>query len=410
MESRRSFLIGGATLAAGAASAGVVPPAMAAEAAPAAKDTFIPSAPYTTGSAERSIEIINLFDLEPEAEKIVPKPQFSYISSGSGDEWTKRENIRAFYDRQILPRYLAGVGEPDISVELLGAKLETPVFVAPVAAHGLAHVSAEKGTAKGAADAGALFTIPTLANFTIEEVQAASPSGPKWFQLYFMKDMGANRELLQRAKALGAKAVVFCVDLEWAGNRESDKRTGFAFPPELGFPNIPNAPGGLTLAELFSRYFHRQLTFDHIEFIAKESGLPVVVKGMLTPDNSKEVLKRGASVIWVSNHGGRQLDTTPASIVVLPGIVDAVGPDVPVVLDSGVRRGVHVFQALALGAKAVAVGRPAMYSLALGGAPGVMSMFGALNKELKLAMKLAGTASIKDVNKGYVTELNKRET
>jgi len=157
------------------------------------------------------------------------------------------------------------------------------------------------------------------------------------------------------------------------------------------------------------RYFNRQLTFDHIEFIAKESGLPVVIKGMLTPDNSKEVLKRGASMIWVSNHGGRQLDTTPASIVALPGIVDAVGPDVPVIMDSGVRRGVHVFQALALGAKAVAVGRPAMYSLALGGAPGVTSMFDALKRELKLTMKLAGTASIKDINKSYVTGLNKRE-
>jgi lactate oxidase len=353
------------------------------------------------GTAERSLDLVNLYDLEVEAEEIIPKAPFGYIRSGSGDEWTLRENVRAFDDRQILPRYLSGAGVPNTEVEIFGSKLGIPMFVPPAAAHGLAHVSAEKGSAKGAGDAGALFMAQTLANTPLEDNAKANP-GPKWFQLYFMNDQGINRELIQRAKAAGCTAMVFTVDLEWPGNREADKRNGFVFPLSLTFPNIPNAPVGANLADL-GDIFDKDLTFANIEFIAKESGLPVIVKGLLTPENAKECVARGAAGIQVSNHGGRQLDTVPASIAALPGIVDAVGPDVPVLLDSGVRRGVQVFKALALGARAVGVGRPTLYSLALGGAPGVKSMFDTLNSELQLAMKLAGCGSIKDITRKFVT-------
>lgn len=263
------------------------------------------------------------------------------------------------------------------------------------------HATAEIGSAQGAAAAGALFCAQTLANARLEDIGKAS-RGPKWFQLYFTKDMGINRELIAKAKAIGCTAIVFTVDLEWAGNREADKRNGFVFPESLPFPNIPNAPVGVSLAELF-QIFKRNLTFSDIDFIARESRLPVIVKGILTPENAKECVAHGAAAIQVSNHGGRQLDTVPAAITALPGIVDAVGSNVPVLLDGGVRRGVHVFQALALGARAVGVGRPALYSLALGGAPGVKSMFDVLKAELQLAMKLAGCASIKDINRTFVT-------
>jgi lactate oxidase len=196
--------------------------------------------------------------------------------------------------------------------------------------------------------------------------------------------------------------MVFTVDLEWPGNREADKRNGFVFPAALTFPNIPNAPVGASLAQI-GDIFKRDLTFADMEFIAKESGLPVIVKGLLMPDNAKECVTRGAAAIQVSNHGGRQLDTVPASIVALPGIVEALGPNVPVLLDGGVRRGVHVFKALALGARAVGVGRPTLYSLALGGSPGVKSMFDTLKAELQLAMKLAGCASIQDITRKFVS-------
>ncbi|MEM7776719.1 MAG: lactate oxidase [Pseudomonadota bacterium] len=390
MLSRRSFL------ATSAVTAGMLPfvSSSASAQTPAA-------AAYSAGTAERSLDIINLHDLEVEARKVIPRPQFGYIRSGAGDEWTLKENTRAFNDRQILPRYLAGIQQPDTSTKLLGDKTDIPVFIPPMAAHGLAHATAEKGTAKGAADAGALFTAQTLANVTLEEIAKAG-DGPKWFQLYFAKDPGINRELIQRAKAMGATAIVFTVDLEWAGNREEDKRTGFVYPPSLSFPNLAGAPKGATLAELFT-IFKRELTFSDLEFIANESGLPVIVKGIQSPDNAVAAVNHGAAAIQVSNHGGRQLDTVPAAIKSLPWIVEAVGSKVPVFIDGGIRRGVHVFQALALGASGVAVGRPILYGLALGGAQGVTSVLNALRTELELSMKLAGTPTIADITRKFVT-------
>lgn len=377
------------------------PPARPAAPAP-------PPQPYVAASAERKLDIINLYDLEKEAEKVIPEGPFGYIASGSGDEWTLKENTRSFEDVQILPRQLAGVTMPDLSTTLLGSKVGTPIFVPPMAAHGLAHVSAEKGTARGAAEVangGALFCTQTLANTPLEEIAKAG-SGPKWFQLYYSSDPGVNRELIQRAKATGNTAIVFTVDLEWPGNRETDLRTGFAFPATLPFPNLPTAKPGSNLAEL-SVVFKKNLDFSDIEFIRTESGLPVIVKGILTPENARECVKHGASAIQVSNHGGRQLDGVPASFAALPGIVEAVGGEadggVPVYMDGGVRRGTHVFKALAMGASAVAIGRPILYGLSLGGWQGVKSVFDIINNELQLTMKLAGCANIEEITRKYVT-------
>ncbi|SMR83840.1 MULTISPECIES: lactate oxidase [Stenotrophomonas] len=399
MTTRREVLVGTLAAAASASLLSHSPNALAAGAGAAAA---APSnaARYQAGTAERKLDIINLYDLEEDARKLIPKPQFGYISSGSGDEWTLRENVRAFDDVQILPHYLAGVDQPDISTTLLGSKVDTPIFIPPMAAHGLAHVNAEKDTAKGAADAGALFTAQTLANVSLADIGKAS-KGPKWFQLYYTKDQGVNRELIRQAKAMGATAIVFTVDLEWAGNREADRRNGFVFPSDLPFPNVPGAPKGATLAELFT-VFKRNLTFEDLEFIARESGLPVVVKGIQSADNAREAIARGAAAIQVSNHGGRQLDTVPAAITSLPIVVEAVQGKVPVYLDGGIRRGVHVFKALAMGADAVAVGRPVLYGLALGGAAGVTSVLETLKTELRLAMKLAGTAKISDISRKYI--------
>jgi lactate oxidase len=360
--------------------------------------------PYAAGSVDRRLDIINLYDLEAEAQKIIPNGPFGYIAGGSGDEWTLRENTRSFDDVQILPRQLAGVTNPDISTTLLGAKVASPIFIPPMAAHGLAHVSAEKGTARGATEAGVLFCTQTLANTPLEEIAKAG-RGPKWFQLYYSKDAGVNRELIARAKATGHTAIVFTVDLEWPGNREGDLRTGFVFPESLPFPNLPNAKPGVTLAEL-TTVFKRNLDFSDIEFIRKESGLPVIVKGILTPQNAKECVKHGASAIQVSNHGGRQLDGVPAAFKALRGIVEAVGEvdkGVPVYMDGGVRRGTHVFRALAMGASAVAIGRPTLYGLSLGGWQGVKSVFDVIHEELRLTMKLAGCARLDEVTRAFVT-------
>lgn len=327
MVTRRDVMVGGLTLAAaGTLASAAVTAAGSAQgqggASASAAGAASATGAYQAGTAEKKLDIISVYDLEAQAEELIPRPQFGYISSGSGDEWTLRENVRAFDDHQILPRYLAGVVEPDTRTELLGSKVKTPIFIPPMAAHGLAHQRGELDTAKGAADAGALFTAQTLANYSLAEIGKAG-NGPKWFQLYFTKDMGMNRELIARAKDMGATAIVFTVDLEWAGNREADKRNGFTFPASLPFPNIPGAPAGATLAELFT-IFKRDLDFTDLDFIAKESGLPVVVKGIQSVDNAIACLDHGADAIQVSNHGGRQLDTVPAAITSLPEIVKAV--------------------------------------------------------------------------------------
>lgn len=402
--SRRKFVGTAFGASALAMMTGGLPTRALAQTAPGKPAQAPQPKPYVAGSSERKLDIINLYDLEAEARKVIPEGPFGYISSGAGDEWTLRENTRSFDDVQILPRQLAGVGMPDISTTLLGTRVGSSIFIPPMAAHGLAHASAEIGTARGAAEAGVLFCTQTLANTPLEEIAKAG-AGPKWFQLYYNKDAGVNRELIARAKAAGNTAIVFTVDLEWPGNREADLRTGFAFPETLLFPNMPTAKPGVKLAEL-SAGFKRELDFSDIEFIRNESGLPVIVKGILTPENAKECIKHGASAIQVSNHGGRQLDGVPAAFAALRGIVEAVGEgknSVPVFLDGGVRRGTHVFRALAMGASAVAVGRPTLYGLSLGGSQGVKSVFDLINQELRLTMKLAGCARIEDVTRTFVT-------
>ena len=354
------------------------------------------SEPFSAPTTEKDIEILNLLELEDQARKVISKGPFGYISGGSGDELTLRENIAGFDDHMIVPRYLTGLDEPDISTELLGVKVDAPIFCPPMAAHGLAHVTAEAGSARGWGDGGCLYTMTTLSTLPIEEVVAASQNGPKWFQLYFAKDPGVNRELISRAKAAGATAIVFAVDLERPGNREADMRNNFHFPSSLGFPNVPGVRPGESLAEIMQVFKHG-LEWDDLAFIREASGLPVIVKGLLSPADAREALDHGAAAIGVSNHGGRQLDNVPGSIVALPRIAESVDGRIPIFLDGGVRRGVHVLEALALGASAVGVGRPTLYSLALGGWRGVHAMVEALKREFALAMKLSGVAKVSDI-------------
>jgi lactate oxidase len=354
------------------------------------------SEPFSAPATEKDIEILNLLELENQARKVISKGPFGYISGGSGDELTLRENIAGFDDYMIVPRYLTGLDEPDISTELLGVKVDAPFFCPPMAAHGLAHVTAEAGSARGWGDGGCLYTMTTLSTLPVEEVAAASQKGPKWFQLYFAKDPGVNRELIARAKAAGATAIVFAVDLERPGNREADMRNNFHFPSSLGFPNVPGVRPGESLAEIMQVFKHG-LEWDDLAFIREASGLPVIVKGLLSPADAREALDHGAAAIGVSNHGGRQLDNVPGSIVALPRIAEAVNGRIPIFLDGGIRRGVHVLEALALGASAVGVGRPTLYSLALGGWRGVHAMVEALKREFALAMKLSGVAKVSDI-------------
>ncbi|MDO5611217.1 MAG: alpha-hydroxy-acid oxidizing protein [Pseudomonadota bacterium] len=351
-------------------------------------------ASYKVGSQVVTPELFDLIRIEEQAKAILPQGGFGYIAGGAGDEWTMRENRSAFERRQIMPRVLTGHDQIDMRTSILGIDLASPVIICPMGGQGLAHATAEAGMALGAAEAGSLMTLSTVSTMSMEQVAAAS-NGPKWFQLYLMQDAGVNRSLIQRAKAAGYKAIVITTDTTATGNREADAINHFRFP--LPFGNLSSGTGGDIHA--LNSAFASKIGPRDIEFVARESGLPVIVKGISHPADAQAAIRAGAAAIQISNHGGRQLDGSPATFTVLPEVAKAVNGRVPIILDSGIRRGQDVFRALASGADVVGLGRPAYYGLALGGYKGVQAALDLLNKELKMVMQLAGTASVNDIKR-----------
>lgn len=350
---------------------------------------------YAAPTEIKAIDFINLRELEPAAQKVIPPGGFGYISSAAGDEWTKRENEAAFKRITIAPRYLAGYNDADRSTTLLGTKISMPIVLSPMGAHGMAHATAEAGSAKGTDAAGTLYVAATPSNLSLEEIALAS-SGPKWFQLYMPADRGVAAELLRRAKAAGYRAIVFTIDTVVASNRETDRRNRFRSPlPAGNFTGQSGAYG--------AQPFKRDLGWDDVEFIRKTTGLPVLLKGVMTPELAVAAVEHGCAGVQVSNHGGRQLDDVSATIAVLPRIAEAVRGRATILIDGGVRRGQDVFKALALGANAVAIGRPLMYGLALGGWMGVQAVFQHLDAELEMTMRLAGARTIAEISQRYLT-------
>ena len=349
---------------------------------------------YAAPTEIKKIEIFNLRELEGLAQKVIPAGGFGYISSAAGDEWTKRENEAAYKRLTIVPRYLSGYKDANMTTTLLGAKIAMPIITSVMGGHGMAHVTAEAGTAKGTDAAGTLFTAPSQSTLTMEEIAKASP-GPKWFQIYMPDDQGEAKELLQRAKAAGYLAIVLTIDGVISSNRETDRRNHFVSPLPQG--NFPEPRSGNR------RPFKPNLGWDDVAFIQQVTGLPVILKGVLSPEFAVMAVDHGCAGIQVSNHGGRNLDDVPASITVLPLIADAVGGRLAIVIDGGIRRGQDVFKALALGANAVAIARPIMYGLGLGGWMGVQVVLEHLKGELEMTMRLAGAKSIGEITKHYLT-------
>jgi L-lactate oxidase len=350
---------------------------------------------YAAPTEVKAIEIINLRDLEAAAQKVIPPGGFGYISSAAGDEWTKRENEAAFKRVTIAPRYLSGYAEADRSTTLLGAKLATPIALSPMAAHAMAHATAEAGSAKGTWAAGALYIAGSLSTIPLEEIAQADP-GPKWFQIYLPANRGTAREILLRAKAAGYLAIVLTIDTVVGSNRETDRRNHFRWMQPPG--NYPGVNGGYAQSPV-----KRDLDWDDVKFIQKTTGLPVLLKGVMTPELAVAAVEHGCAGFQVSNHGGRQLDDVPATFTVLPRIAEAVRGRAVIILDGGVRRGQDVFKALASGANAVAIGRPALYGLALGGWMGVRAVFQHLDGELEMTMRLAGARTISEISKSYLS-------
>jgi L-lactate oxidase len=362
---------------------------------------------YEQSDREEKLDIINLNELEAQAKAIIPKGGFGYISGGSEDEWTLRENTNAFEHAQIVPRALTDMDDPETDTTVFGLNLKTPIMMAPTAAQGLAHAKGEVDTAKGVAAAGALMAQSTYSSTSIADTAAAGNGAPQFFQLYMSKDWDFNNHLLDQAKAAGVKAIILTVDATVDGYREADLRNKFQFPiPMANLTEYSEGDGsGKGIAEIYAAAAQKISAAD-VKRIADYTDLPVIVKGIQSPEDALFAIGAGAKGIYVSNHGGRQLNGGPASFDVLADVAKAVDHRVPIIFDSGVRRGSHVFKALASGADLVAMGRPVIYGLALGGAQGVQSVFEELNGELKIDMQLAGTKTIEDVKKAKLLHIH----
>lgn len=338
---------------------------------------------------------ITVAEYEPPARAAMEHGAWDYYAGGAGDEITLAD-ARAAWDRlRLRPRVLADVATRDLSTTAFGRQLAHPVIVAPMAAHDLAHPEAERASARGAAAAGALLTLSTISSVPMEEVAAAAPDAPRWFQLYAPADRDACRALVERAVAAGFEAVAVTVDLPLPGNRERDRRNAFVL--HLGAHLPEDQPVDETgLIELPT------LTWDDLAWLRSVCPLPLIAKGVLRADDAVRAIEAGVDGIWVSNHGGRQLDTSVAGIDALPEIAAAVGDRALLVVDGGVRRGIDVLKGLALGADLVAVGRPVLWGLAVGGADGVRHVVEILRDELSLAMALAGCRAIGDITPDLV--------
>lgn len=353
----------------------------------------------STGGPDKALTIVSYDLLEAEAKQVLSAGAYAFIAGGAGDQWTLRENRRAFDAFPILPHRLAGIGAQDVElrIRLLEHDLPYPILVAPMGACEIAHPEAEVAAAAGTGAAQALYTASGPSNKPLEAIAKAT-TGPKWFQLYFNADVGVTRSLLQRAYAAGYSAIVFTVDSIGPGQSDEFIRLGRPFPRGMTYGNHDPRYGGT--GNLLNKKV--AVSWDDIGLVREVSGLPVIVKGILRPQDALAAVTAGAAAIQVSNHGGRQQDGVPASITVLRDVVDALAGRVPVILDGGIRRGIDVFRALALGAQAVAVGRPVLYGLAVGGASGVKSVLEHLREELRSAMLLAGARRVTDISRDFL--------
>jgi 4-hydroxymandelate oxidase len=340
--------------------------------------------------------VVSVAEFRDLAIEVMEPAAFDYIDGGSWDEVSLADNEAAWLRYGLRPRVLVDVSQIDPSTTMLGGPAAFPVAIAPMAAHGLAHPDGELATARAAAAAGIPFTLSTVSSRSIEEVAAAVPDGRRWFQLYTQLDPGRTRSLVERAAAAGYGAIVVTADLPVLGYRERDRRSGFDLSVPLGnfagagpthaHHGVPPAETGF---EIIEEQLARSLTWDSLATIRSWSPLPLVLKGILTGEDARLAVDHGIDAIVVSNHGGRQLDRVPAAIDVLEEVA-AVVPGTELWVDGGVRRGLDIAVALALGARGVLVGRPLLWALAAGGEAGVGRALAILREEFEIALTLLG--------------------
>src|SRR3954469_14523663 len=348
---------------------------------------------------------LNVWDYERAVEQTLAAGAFGYFTGGADDEVTLRDNVAAFRRWRLRPRMLVDVSAAKSETTVLRTPISMPLIVAPTAFQRMAHPDGELATARAVAAAGTIMTLSTLATAGPAEIAEAAPGAPRWFQLYWFKDDGVTRALVEQATAAGFRAVVLTIDTPGTlGHRERDLRTGFTVEaPIPAFEAATGRPSGTTPAEVFS-LIESCLTWRDLERLRGMSDLPILVKGLLTREDARLAVDAGVDGIIVSNHAGRQLDTVLAGIDALPEVVDEVGDAAEVYVDGGVRRGTDVLKALALGARAAMIGRPVLWGLAAAGEQGVRDVLEIFRREIDLGMQLLGCAGCGAITRAHVQQ------
>ncbi|XP_055709440.1 uncharacterized protein LOC129805505 [Phlebotomus papatasi] len=355
------------------------------------------------------MEFRNLDEYEEKARENLSKNALNYYRNGTGKGLSLQWN-RSCYDRiRIHPHCLRDVSERSAKCQLLGIDMAMPVGVSPTAMQKVVHPEGEIASAKAAEEMGVIFTLSCLSTTSLEQVAAATPNSPKWFQLYIYIDRNLTRNLIRRAEKAGYRAIVVTVDTPMFGFRRP--KNTLSLPSHLYLDNftseriegLKEAGEGLNLAGYLSSNIYRCLTWEDIKWLVKETHLPVLAKGVLRADDAMRAVECGCKGIIVSNHGGRQLDSVPPTIDVLPGIVSAVGDKVAIIVDGGIRQGTDVFKALALGARMVLIGRPVVWGLTVGGQAGVVDVLKILQTEFDVAMAVSGCSKITDITRDLIS-------
>ncbi|MEO0561810.1 MAG: alpha-hydroxy acid oxidase [Chloroflexota bacterium] len=353
--------------------------------------------------------LLNLDDYEQAAKSRLTTNAFGYYGGGADDEVSLQDNRAAFSRVQLTPRVLVDVTERDTSTKLLGKTIGAPIVIAPMAIMRMAHKDAEPAVARVAGARGLPLALSTLASTSMETV-AETATGPLWFQLYVYKDRAITEDIVARAEAAGYEALVLTVDVAVAGNRERDVRNRFTMPKGIHLENVAKyalerveaAEDDSAIAAYAVSQLDPSLTWEDIDWLASITSLPIIVKGILRPDDAVRALDHGAAGLVVSNHGGRQLDTVPAAIDALPSIVSAVGMRGTILMDGGVRRGTDILKALALGADAVMLGRPVLWGLAVNGEDGAAHVLDILIEEFDRAMALSGSPTVARITEDLI--------
>ncbi len=357
-------------------------------------DSLLPRVSETSSSTPVTAPV-SLDDYEALARARIPLPAWEFLNAGSGDEVTLRSNRESFARIRLMPRVMVDVSSIDTSITLFGQKLPHPILLAPTSSQMLANPEAEVATARGAGAAGAILVASTFSNRSIEEI-AKTATQPLWFQLYVEDERAKTKDLIQRAESAGCRALCITVDLPWKCARNREDRVAEQ-TPMLPYPNLgmTSRPGGSARNVGRSRRF----SWGDLAWIQSFAKTPILLKGVLNPDDADLAAKAGVAGIIVSNHGGRALDTAPATIDALPAVVDRVAGRIPVLVDSGIRRGTDVLKAMGHGATAVLIGRPYLYGLTVAGSEGVRHVIEILHTEFEAAMALTARTSVPAIDR-----------